>query len=518
MSVDIAKRIAALSPEQRALFFRKLNQKGLGIDRVEGVGRLSKTVDEIPLSFSQQRIWFLSQIAPDHPFYNEPLLAIKMTGELCFKSLNRTLAEIVRRHDILRTIYGANQGRPFQIIRPFGAIQLRLIELIDLPRQHLQTELARLAQDEAKKPFDLAEGPVYRVNLAKLGEAEHILLFEIHHIAFDGWSGGVLIQEVTSLYGAFLENQPSPLTDMPIQYADYAVWQHQESRDEVIAKHMQYWHQHLAAPLAAVRFPIDFPRPAVQRFAGRKCEVEIDSRTSDQLKGLAGQAGATLFMVLYAAFIVLLHGYTHQHDIVVGLPVAGRNRAEIEGLLGFFVNTLVLRCKWSGDPIFSDFLQQVREVVLCAYEHQEAPFEKLVEQLRPDRRSDYMPLFQVMFVLHNYPPVNHDIKGLVLEKMDVGNETSKFDMVLAMTDLRECGLLAQLNYSTELFKEATMLKALADYCEILRRVSETPGIRLSELVSTLGPKRQSQAEMLQGKEGAFMRRLNQLRTASSTEP
>lgn len=508
---ELSKRIARLSPEQRELFLRRLKKEGVGADPL---GQIEPRIgsEPAPLSFSQQRMWFLNQLAPGNPFYNEPLIAIRLTGTLCVKGLRRTIEEIARRHEILRTIFPSVDGHASQVIVPATSISFPMIDLTALPYDRRETELKRLAEEEVRRPVVLETGPLFRVSLIKMRDSDHVVFFEIHHIAFDGWSGGVLIHEVTTLYDAYSSGRSSPLPDLPIQYADYAAWQHEKLHGEVLDKLLSYWKRELSGPLPNLRLPTDFLRPHSPRFIGRRHSLRLSSELRASLEKIASGVGATLFMALYAVFVVLLHSYTAQRDIVIGTPVAGRSRMETEGLIGFFVNTLVLRCKLDGNPTFSTLLKRVREVVLGAYEHQDMPFEKLVECLQPDRKSDLSPLFRVLFGMHNYPPVRDRLQGLIVEHLEVDSHISKFDLALSITDLRGDGLIADVEYNTDLFRETTISLLLEQFSGLLERVADDPGARLDTLSYVVRDVLQGEDKGNTVSEDAFLDRLGRLRS------
>ncbi|HEY6190004.1 MAG TPA: amino acid adenylation domain-containing protein, partial [Pyrinomonadaceae bacterium] len=363
--------------------------------------RIFSRDETLPLSFGQQRLWFLDQLEPGNPAYLMPA-ALRLDGKLKVSTLEQAFSEIVRRHESLRTNFALVDGQPVQIIAPAQPVTLSITDLSQLATDEREAEARRLAGAEAQRPFDLSAGPLLRVSLLKLAEDEHILLFTMHHIISDGWSIGVLVKEVTTLYEAFSAGQSSSLPELPIQYADFAHWQREWLQGEVLDAQLSYWREQLAdAPV--LQLPTDRPRPAVQSYRGAHHSVRLDAALTDELKRISRQEGVTLFMLLLAAFQTLLSRYSGQEDIVVGSPIANRTRAEVEGLIGFFVNTLVLRTRLEGRPSFREVLGRVREAALGAYAHQDVPFEMLVEELEPERDMSRTPLFQVMFVLQNAP-------------------------------------------------------------------------------------------------------------------
>jgi acyl carrier protein len=368
-----------------------------------------------PLSFSQQRMWLLDQLEPDTPTYNISH-ALRLSGTLETEALKRSFTEIVSRHEALRTTFAAVDGEPVQVISPVTDVDLPIDDLTTLPEAEREDEAKRRARQEARSPFDLERGPLFRAKLLRLGEEEHLLLLTMHHVVSDGWSMGVFWRELGALYEAFSEGKPSPLAELPIQYADYALWQRQWLTGEVLDSQLTYWKERLAE-LSPLELPTDRPRSAAQTHRGASQELLLSESLTEALKDLARGEGATLFMVLLGAFQVLLSRYAGQEDVAIGVPIAGRTRAETEGLIGFFLNTLVMRTDLSGDPTFREVLSRVREVALGAYDHQELPFEKLVEELRPERDLSRSPLFQVLFNMQNVPASRIELPGLTMERL-----------------------------------------------------------------------------------------------------
>ncbi|HYO98763.1 MAG TPA: amino acid adenylation domain-containing protein, partial [Pyrinomonadaceae bacterium] len=353
---------------------------------------------DLPLSFAQQRLWFLDQFEPGNSFYNVPS-AVRLTGALDVAALEHSLNEVVRRHEILRTTFESTQGQPRQVIAPVLKLSLAQENLRHLNDSERRAEVRRLAVEEAERPFDLASAPLVRARLLQVADDEHVLLFTMHHIVSDGWSVGVLLGEVAALYEAYGRDARAPLAELPIQYADFAAWQRRWLDGEQLDAQLGYWREQLRDAPALLELPTDRPRPPVQTYRGATARFTLAKDLSSGLQRLSRREGTTLFMTLLAAFQSLLQRYSGAEDVLVGTPIAGRNRAEIEGLIGFFVNTLVLRTTFDGDPSFVELLARVREVCLGAYAHQDVPFEKLVEELQPERELSHSPLFQVMFSL-----------------------------------------------------------------------------------------------------------------------
>ena len=382
-----------------------------------------------PVSFAQQRLLFLDRLEPGSPFYNVPL-AISIKGDLNVAALENTFAEIVSRHEALRTTFSIDETGPVQVIAKSLTLEMPVVDLTSLPEP--ESEALRLAREEAEQPFNLNQGPLVRARLLKIGPEAYVLLFTIHHIVSDGWSMGVLFRELGEIYEAFAQHHPSPLSELPIQYADYAVWQREWLTGEVLQEQTDYWKTKLAGAPPTLELPTDRPRPAIQQFHGAKQVSHLSQELTERLKQISLDERVTLFMTLLAAFKVLLWRYTYQDDIVIGSPIANRTRAETEGLIGFFVNTLVLRTNLSADPSFRDLLKRVKEAALGAYNHQDVPFEKLVEELRPDRDPSRNPLFQVSFALQNATRTKLELPGLTLSPMQVHSGTTKFDLSLSI--------------------------------------------------------------------------------------
>ena len=433
----------------------------------------------LPLSFAQQRLWFLDQLAESNPFYNIPLV-IQISGELDVAALKQTFNQVVRRHETVRTSFSAVGGEPVQVIAAPEPLRITVIALQELTPEEREVRTRSIIAEETTTPFDLSVSPLLRVTLLKLAADEHVLLVTMHHIISDGWSMGVLIREVTTLYAAFLKRQPATLAELPVQYADFAVWQRNWLSGAVLDEQLEYWRKQLEGAPAHLDLATDHPRPAVQTFNGASVAVVLPSALSEAVKQLSRGEGVTLFMTLLAVFQTLLYRYTGERDIVIGTPIANRNRTEIEELIGFFVNTLVMRTKLSGEESFRQLLQRVREVVLDAHSHQDLPFEKLVEALAPKRDLSRSPLFQVMFALQNAPPENLELPGLTLSPLGSGNKTAKFDLTMFVTEGRR-GLLVSLEYNTDLFEAATIERMLGHFKVLLEAVVQEPEAKLRRL-------------------------------------
>ncbi|MBT3234195.1 MAG: AMP-binding protein, partial [Calditrichaeota bacterium] len=430
----------------------------------------------LPLSFAQQRLWFLDQLEGGSSAYNMPA-AFQMKGPLHIKGLEQSLTEMVRRHEVLRTVFLQLNGSPIQTINPPETMIIPLIDLQHLSRKEQESKTRRLIAEEAKCPFDLARGPLLRASLLRLDDNSHILLVTMHHIVTDGWSIVIFIKELASLYSAFSKGETISLPELPIQYADYAYWQREVLQGETLETLLDYWKQQLAGAPPLLELPLDRPRPALQSFRGSFIPFELDSLHMDGMKKLSREAGATLFMPLLTAFATLLSRYSGQEDIVVGTPIANRNRAEVEGLIGFFANTLALRIRLSGNPTFRELLDQVRETTIGAYEHQDLPFEKLVEELQPERHLSYNPLVQVVFVLQNIP-LNAPtpalkLRGLDLTPMEFDHGTVRMDLEVHLWEVPE-GCKGYFIYNTDLFDAATINRMIGHFQSIVKSVSFNP--------------------------------------------
>ncbi|MEG3973583.1 amino acid adenylation domain-containing protein [Microcoleus sp. herbarium8] len=445
-----------------------------------------------PASFAQQRLWFLDQFAPENPFYNV-VTALRLIGSLNLTALEQTFNEIVRRHETLRTTFAAVSGQPMQIISLNSQITFQILELQHLPPEQRQTEAQKITAAESLRPFNLSTGPLMRVTILRLTETEHILLLNMHHIASDDWSIGVLIREIEAIYTALIDRQPSPLPELSLQYADFAEWQRARLQGEVLETQLAYWRQQLRG-ISVLNLPTDRPAPARQNYRGKTQYLELPKQLKDALVALSQREGATLFMTLLAAFQTLLYRYSQQADIVVGSPIANRNRSEIEALIGFFVNTLVLRTDCSGNPTFRDFLGRVREVTLGAYAHQDLPFEKLVEELHPERSLNRHPLFQVVFGLQNAPVDELELPELKLSSFHLETQTTRFDLELHLWEAADKfrsrygeqwkdseGLRGVAVYNTDLFDEVTIARMLRHFKTLLESIVANPQQRIANL-------------------------------------
>ncbi len=432
-----------------------------------------------PMSFAQQRLWFLEQLAPDKAFYNLPA-AMRLAADVRTTLLEAALNEIVARHEALRTVFSVQDGQPVQLILPELTIPLRAVDLTSIPAADREHEARRLAQEEARTPFNLSEGPLVRAQVLKLDTHDNVLLLTLHHIVGDGWSMNLLFEELTAAYAALAAGRSPVLPELPIQYADFAVWQRNRLRGAVLDEQIAYWEQQLAGA-AVLELPGDRPRPQIKSYRGSQLVVPFSAGLTQAVTRFSREEGVTPFMTALAAFNVLLHRYTSETDIAVGSPIANRNRTETENLIGFFVNTLVLRTDVDGDPTFHELLRRVRETTLGAYAHQDLPFEMVVERLHPDRDPGRNPLFQVIFQLFESPAAGKaGVANPGLSVADVHTGTAKFDLEVSLFQTGQT-LTAKYEYSSDLF-EATTIARLAEHFErLLESAVAAPQCRISEL-------------------------------------
>lgn len=480
----------ALTPELRSalqavkeeITARLVHAQGQSAPAIEPLSRSGPT----PVSFAQQRLWFLDQLDPGNTIYLMPT-ALRVTGPLDVPLLERSFNDLVRRHEALRTTFEAIDGEPVQVIAPELKLPLPIVDLRDRP-EGSEEEVRRLATQEAQKPFDLSRGPLLRISLfllpAQEGNPAHLLLVTMHHIVSDDWSMALFFKEWVILYEAYCAGRPSPLAPMSIQYADFALWQRRWLQGPALEEQLSYWRRQLDRLPPSLNLPTDRPRPAVQTYAGGVHRFRVASELTRQLLALSRKEGVTLFMTLLAAFKVLLHRYGGDRDLSVGTPIANRNRVEIEGLIGFFVNTLVLRTDLSGNPSFVELLKRVRKVCLGAQAYQDLPFEKLVEELHPARDMSHNPLFQVMFVLHSVYFEEPRIPGLGIANVQGIRKTAAFDLTLHMAEVGG-EMEGWFEYNADLFEEATLCRMEAHFRNLLSDIVSRPEARIGDL-SVLG--------------------------------
>jgi Condensation domain len=477
---ELSERISGLSPEKLELLMKRLEKKVAPNFPPQVIPRRHNRSPRAPLAYAQERMWVLYQLDPSSSAFNISM-AVRLEGKLNIAALKKALGALVRRHEVLRTTFDvtADSGQPFQSVHtPPSYWPLPLTDLAHLPPPARNEEMRRLIAAEAARPFKLEAGPTFRTALLRLGADEHVLLLSLHHIVADGWSLGILVRELIVLYET--GGAPSSLPALPIQYADFAVWQRQWLQGEVLKKQLDYWRRQFDDLPSELELPTDYPRRAVQSFRGGREFISLDEKSSKELKELGQREGATLFMTLLAAFQLLLHQYTGQDDIVVGSNIANRNRGAVEKLIGFFVNNIVLRTSLAGNPTFRELLARTRDVTFGAYAHQDVPFEMLLESIRPQRREHLVPPFQVMFVLQNAPFPTVEVNGLRLSMLDSSTETSNFDLVLFMSETGR-QVTGYLYYNTDLFAATTIRRMLERFQNLLQAIVENPDAHIASL-------------------------------------
>ena len=473
---DLQARIAALSPAKRALLERRLREK-TERQQTEAIQPRSSLVKP-PLSFGQERFWFLYQWEPANPAYNTSIVT-RIDGPLDPRALDLTLTEIARRHETLRTTFAPDGATPVQLIHPATPIAAQRVDLSALSPDQRDAELSRLIHEHNVRPFDLVRGPIWRATLVHLDPCTHVLVLVVHHSVFDGWSVGPLYREFATLYDAFARGDDSPLPELPVQYADFAVWQRRRLRDDLLTQQLNYWREQLREA-TVLDLPTDRPRPPVQTFAGAAQEMRLPRHLVEALKSLGRGEHATLFMTLLAAFQTLLHRYTGQDDIVVGTPIAGRTRVEVEQLIGFFVNMLVLRTDAAGDPTFREFLGRAARVAFDAYAHQDIPFERLVGELHPARDPSRNPFFQVVFALQNASQPSPSIGQLTLTRIATHKPYTRFDLEVHFHEIED-GLVGRFVYNTMLFDKPTIARMTQHFRVLLDAIVADPDLQLSRL-------------------------------------
>jgi amino acid adenylation domain-containing protein len=459
----------------------------------------------LPLSFAQQRLWFVNQLEPESAAYNV-IGAMRLRGTLNVAALERCVNEITRRHEVLRTSFDDAEGVPTLVVAPELKLPLPVTDISHLPAAERETEARRLSNAEAQRPFDLSVSPLFRIKLLRLADEEHVLLYSMHHIVSDAWSLGVLVREVASLYEAYSHDMPSPLAPLSVQYADYAVWQREWLQGDVLEAHLSYWRRKLGGNLPALQLPADRPRPTVQSFRGGVHTFTLAPELVRSVKELSRGASATPFMTLLASFLAYLHKETGQEDLVVGTDIAGRTRSEVEPLIGFFINQLALRTDVSGDPSFGELLRRVREVTLGAYAHQDLPFEKVVGAVRPERSLSRTPLFQVLFVVQNAPFSSLRLSDLTLSPVELDNQSSKFDLSFFITEA-EGGVFVTCRYSTDLFEAATIERLTRRWQTLLAHALAEPDARLSQFDTLTAAEKEQESREKKQREVSSLKKL-----------
>ncbi len=489
---------SALSPARQKLLARLLAAKGVkAADAVQGIPRRTDRTQPAPLTFAQEALWFLDQLEPNTALHNQPG-AVRLSGQLDVAALEQALGDILGRHEALRTTFVERQGTPVQVVAVESQYSLPLTDLSGQERGAAEAEALRLATEAAGAPFDLEQGPLHRILLIRIASDEHVLVLTFHHIVTDGWSMSVFTKEFDALYRAALNGTTSGLPELPIQMADFAVWQRKNMQGAVLEEHLAYWREHLSGELASVEVPGDRPRPTERSFQGGHQGVELSKQLSDRLRALSREQGVTLFMTLDAAFLALLHHETQETDMVLGSAVAHRNRSELQPLIGFLVNMLVLRTDLSGDPTFTELLKRVRPAVLGAWSHQDLPLTRIIKEVQPERDLGRSPLFQVQFSLLT-PDVNPavygygldtgsietvQLPGLVMTPWHVPFNNARYDIAVFLWDM-PAGICGTMEYARDLYDASTMERMARRYEALLTAVVERPESRLSDLVAGL---------------------------------
>jgi amino acid adenylation domain-containing protein len=447
----------------------------------------------IPLSFSQQRLWFLDKLEPGNPAYNIHA-AVRLVGDLDPETLKRSLDAVIERHEILRTTFPDTDGRPAQRISQAVATNLPVIDLRPTAEDEREAQALSLIVEESQKPFDLAQGPLLRTSLLRMSEQDHILIVTMHHIVSDAWSMGILVRDAAAFYNAFAGNGAASLPELHLQYADYANWQREWLQPETLNNSLAYWQQQLGQKPLGMQLRTDKPRPPAQTYNGALYQLELSEDLSSEVEVLSRRESVSVFMTLLAAFNVMLKHYTGSEDILVGTDVANRSRSEVEGLIGMFVNQMVLRTDLSGNPTFKELLERVRNVALEAYAHQDLPFDKVVEAVKPDRELGRNPLFQVMFGFQNAPTHSIELPGLSIGRMGVDNKTSVFDLSLYMTRQGK-NLIGSMRYNTDLFEPRSIGPMLDAFKLIVQAVVKSTDIRIEVLMDMIDTEEKEQASI-----------------------
>src|SRR5437660_1542614 len=484
-----AQRLAALTPQQRAALLQQLKRKQSNEAVPDDIiVPQSRTQRSFPLSFAQQRLWFLDQLDPNSPVYNIPQV-LRWQGLLDIKCLQQAINTLVERHESLRTNFIIVDGTPRQLIAESRKITLKLVDLRAFPTAECERLALDLTYAAVQAPFHLSTDPLLRITVLRLSEREHFLVFVIHHSISDGWSCSIFFQELFALFEGFVTGKAVRLPPLRIQYADFSCWQRERLRGESLEQHLAYWKQQLAH-IPMLQLPFDHPRPAEQTFHGGVAYLTLPEQLTTQLRDLAQREGCTLFMTLLAAFKTLLFRYTSQEDITVGSLIANRTHAEVERLIGFFVNTLVLHTRLQGTLTFRQLLSRVREVCFDAYAHQDLPFERLVDELQPERTLSYSPLFQVLFTLQNVPDATMSLAGLQITQLDLGPTTAKFDLSLFVSEQAHT-INIEAEYNSDLFESSTIQRMLVHFQTLLQRCISAPDCRVEQLPLLSSQERQA---------------------------
>ena len=478
---DLAARIAALSPEQRALFEASLKAKGLRAPQVDQIPRRPREDTNLfPTSIDQERLWFIEQLQPGNAAYNI-FTASRIRGPLDAAVMERVVNELIARHEVLRTIFKVVDDEPVQVIQPKLEIALTPFDLQSLPAEDRMPEALRLVTEDFSRPFDLEKGPLVRVGLLRLAHDDHVLHVNMHHTVTDRWSGAIFEQETGLLYEAFANNRPSPLPPLPVQYADYALWQRSRAESEIYRKQAEYWTKKLTGVPFVLEVPTDFPRPPIQNFRGARVYTRYSKRLLDALRDLSRREGVTMFTLALAAYKALLYRYTSQQTVLVGATFANRNRPELQNMVGYLLNLIVLSTDVSGNPTFRELLQRERATVLEGFANQDLPFGKLVQELRPVQDASRNPIVQHSLIYLDFPELKvMETLGLTAKHLDIDNGASRFDMTLAMTETEE-GYEVDIEYPTDLYRRERIERMTKHLENILESVVVDPTQRLSDL-------------------------------------
>jgi amino acid adenylation domain-containing protein len=478
---DLSSRISALTPEQRALFETRLKQKGLHAPDAQGIPRRPPGDSPYcPPSIDQERLWFIDQLQPGNCAYNI-FSASRLRGPLDVEIMRRVVNELVVRHESLRTTFAVIDGQPMQVIAPELNIPLIPVDLASLPEAEREAEALRLTTGDFATPFDLEQGPLVRIGLIRLADDDYVLHVNMHHTITDRWSGAIFERETGLLYQALASGQPSPLPPLPIRYADYAVWQRARMQGEMYQKQVAYWKQQLAGAPSVLEVPTDYTRPPFQTFKGARVFARFPKHLLDALREVCKREGVTMFMLALAAFKTLLYRYTGQDDVLVGATFANRNRPELVNLVGYLLNLLVFRTNLSGNPTFRELLKREREAAVGAFAHQELPFGKLVQELRPPQDASRNPIVQASLIYLDFPELTAiEVLGMTARHLNIDNRASRFDITLAMTETPE-GFEIDIEYPTDLYRRSRMERMTKHLENLLEAVVADAGRRLSDL-------------------------------------
>lgn len=478
---DIATRIAALSPEQRALFEASLKAKGLRAPQVDRIPRRPREdANLFPTSIDQERLWFIEQLQPGNAAYNI-FSASRIKGRLDVAVMERVVNELIARHEVVRTTFTVVDDQPMQVINPKLEVTLTPVDLQSVPLEQREQEALRLVTEDFSRPFDLEQGPLVRIGLLRLAEDDHVMHINMHHTVTDRWSGAIFEQETGLLYAAFANNRPSPLPELPIQYADYSLWQRGRAESEIYRRQAEYWTRKLTGVPFVLEVPTDFPRPPMQNFRGARVYTRYSRRLLDALRELSRREGVTMFTLALAAYKALLYRYTTQETILVGATFANRNRRELQGMVGYLLNLIVLSTDLSGNPTFRELLQRERATVLEGFANQDLPFGKLVQELRPTQDASRNPIVQHSLIYLDFPELTvMETLGLSAKHLDIDNGASRFDMTLAMTETEQ-GYEVDIEFPTDLYRRERIERMTKHLQNILESVVVDPTQRLSDL-------------------------------------